>query len=451
MKNLYLVLVVSIAVMGCAKKSESVMFPASSQIQNSQRLNQELNAMVGQSPESVVSVSALAIKNGSIVYQNQFGRRSVKDELTGLADLPVNERTLFRIASISKLVTTIGVMKLIEDGKLRLDDDVSQMLGWKFRNPNFPSEVITLRHLLSHRSSLTDGPGMYWWDVGVDLKDVLVPGGKLYKTDQYWSREKSPGSWYQYVNLNFGLIATLMEKASGERFDQLMQRLVLSPLQMRGGFNPADFPAADIADIAVQYRKRRNEGNTEVWDPKGPWVAQADDFAKTGVSQPTNISQYVIGSNGTVFGPQGRLRVSVADLSQLMMMLLNQGKHRQMQFLRPETLALLYSEQWRYDTNKPNGDTMGEGTLAWSLGIQKFIDQGKDRITEGGGFSGYGHYGDAYGLMGTFAFDPVRKIGQIVLITGPGVNPEQYPSKFSTMYRWEEIANTAVYKLAIQP
>jgi CubicO group peptidase (beta-lactamase class C family) len=418
---------------------------------NNPALDLALSSMLQNTTQPIVSVSALAIKDGQIVYHNQFGRRSIKDTASGLDELPVDQRTLFRTASISKLVTTIGVMKLVEQGKLKLDDDVSQLLGWTFRNPNFPSEVITLRHLLSHRSSLTDGPGMYWWDVGIDLRDVLSPGGKLYKTNEYWSRDKSPGKWYQYVNLNFGVIATLMEKASGERFDRLMQRLVLSPLQMRGGFNPADFPAADINDIAVQYRKRRNEGSREVWDPKGPWVVQADDFAKAPISQPSNIGNYVVGSNGTVFGPQGRLRVSVADLGQLMLMLLNRGEHRGATFLKPETLALMFSEQWRYDGKNPNGDTMGDGTLAWSLGIQKFIDQGKDRITEGGGFSGYGHYGDAYGLMATFAFDPVRKIGQIVVITGPGINPDQYPSQFSTMYRWEEIANTAVYKLAIQP
>jgi CubicO group peptidase (beta-lactamase class C family) len=447
-KAILLRLVVGLTLTGCTVPLTAIKPKGT---MNNPALDQALSAMLKNTVQPIVSVSALAIKDGQVVYHNQFGRRSIEDTASGLKELPVDHRTLFRIASISKLVTTIGVMKLVEEGKLNLDEDVSQLLGWKFRNPNFSDDVITLRHLLTHRSSLTDGPGMYWWDVGVDLKEVLVPGGKLYKANEYWSRDKAPATWYQYVNFNFGVIATLMEKASGERFDRLMQRLVLTPLQMRGGFNPADFPAADVADIAVQYRKRRNEGSREVWDPKGPWVVQADDFAKTGVSQPPNIAQYVVGTNGTVFGPQGRLRVSVADLSQLMSMLLNQGKHRQLQFLKPETLALMVSEQWRYDPNKPNGDTMGEGTLAWSLGIQKFIDQGKDRVTEGGGFSGYGHYGDAYGLMGTFAFDPARKIGQIVVITGPGINPDKYPSQFSTMYRWEEIANSAVYKLAIQP
>jgi CubicO group peptidase (beta-lactamase class C family) len=418
---------------------------------NAKALDQTLGSMVGSHPESVVSVSALAIREGKVVYHNQFGRRSIKDDASGLKDLAVDQRTLFRIASISKLVTTIGVMRLIEEGKLKLDDDVSILLGWPLRNPNFPKEAITLRHLLSHRSSLTDGPSLYWWDVGVDLKDVLAPGGRLYKANEYWRQDKGPDQWFSYVNLNFGIIATLMEKATGERFDRLMQRLVLSPLQMRGGFNPADFSAADVADIAVQYRKRRTEGTREVWDAKGPWVVQADAFAIEPAKQPPNIAQYVIGTNGTIFGPQGRLRVSVADLSQLMLMLIGDGQFKGTRILKTETLALLFSEQWRFDTKQANGDTMGDGTLAWAMGIQKFIDSGKDRIAEGGGFSGFGHYGDAYGLMGTFAFDPVRKIGQIVLITGPGINPDLYPSQFSTMYRWEEIANTAVYRLAIQP
>ncbi len=433
-----------------AKSVQSAVVQNSPRPMSHSNLDQTLEAMVLNNQQPIVSVSALAIKDGQVVYQNQFGRRSIEDTATGLKDLPVNQETLFRIASISKLVTSIGVMRLVEDGKLKLDDDVSVLLGWRFRNPSFPNEIITLRHLLSHRSSLTDGPGMYWWDVGVGLKEVLVPGGRLYKANEYWSSTKAPGTWYSYVNLNFGLIATLMERATGERFDRLMQRLVLSPLQMSGGFNPADFSAAQVANIAVQYRKRRNVGSREVWDAKGPWVVQADDFAKTAPTQPPNITQYVVGSNGTIFGPQGRLRVSVTDLSKLMLMLLNQGMGQTARILKPETMALLLSEQWRYNDKTPNGDTMGDGTLAWALGIQKFSDQGKDRLTEGGGFSGFGHYGDAYGLMATFAFDPQRKLGQIVVITGPGINPDQYPSQFSTMYRWEEIANTAVYQLAIK-
>src|SRR5690606_29716795 len=66
-----------------------------------------------------------------------------------------------RIASISKLVTTIGVMRLVEAGKLDLDADAGDLLGFPLRNPAFPDVPITLRMLLSHRSGLTDASG-YW-------------------------------------------------------------------------------------------------------------------------------------------------------------------------------------------------------------------------------------------------------------------------------------------------
>jgi CubicO group peptidase (beta-lactamase class C family) len=86
------------------------------------------------------------------------GETSVRAE--GFADAAVNRAVTpddpVRIASISKLVTTIAVMRLVEQGKLNLDADVSDQLGYRFRNPAFPDAPITLRLLLSHRSSLTD-------------------------------------------------------------------------------------------------------------------------------------------------------------------------------------------------------------------------------------------------------------------------------------------------------
>src|SRR5690606_19413882 len=82
----------------------------------------------------------------------------IADKKTGrkvTADDPV------RIASISKLVTAAGVMRLVETGTLDLDADVSELLGFPLRNPAYPHTPITLRLLLSHRSSLTDAVG-YW-------------------------------------------------------------------------------------------------------------------------------------------------------------------------------------------------------------------------------------------------------------------------------------------------
>ena len=71
--------------------------------------------------------------------------------------------------------------------------------------------------------------------------------------------------------------ATVMEAATGERFDRLMRRLVFEPMGLKAGFYLADFAPAKVDDVATLYRKREKDGD-EAWDPKGPWIAQSDDF-----------------------------------------------------------------------------------------------------------------------------------------------------------------------------
>src|SRR5215211_2648267 len=93
-------------------------------------LDRELSAIVGEQARPLTGLSVLAVRRGEVVYHRQFGRRHIDP------DLPVNEATLFRVASISKLVTTLGVLRLIEERKLGLDDDAG------IRSPNFPATPI---------------------------------------------------------------------------------------------------------------------------------------------------------------------------------------------------------------------------------------------------------------------------------------------------------------------
>src|SRR5690606_3223998 len=107
-----------------------------------------------------------------------FDRNGVTDiRVEGLADVATGRKVTagdpVRIASISKLVTAIGVMRLVEAGKLDLDADVSAYLGWELRNPSFPDQPITLRLLLSHRSSLTDAAGYWQTPLGGQVRDIL--------------------------------------------------------------------------------------------------------------------------------------------------------------------------------------------------------------------------------------------------------------------------------------
>ena len=208
------------------------------------------------------------------------------DKATGrtvTADDPV------RIASISKLVTTIGVMRLVEAGKLDLDADVSNLLGWRLRNPAFPDAPITLRLLLSHRSSLTDGAGYWQVPLGGKLRGVA-------EDPRAWDTAHAPGAYFRYANLNFPLAAQIMEQVTGERFDKLMHRLVLEPLGIDACFNWDSCDATTAARAVVLY------------DVDGKPVRDDNHGRKPDCAVVTDgscdLSRWRAGENGGLFSPR---------------------------------------------------------------------------------------------------------------------------------------------------
>ncbi|MGK5041840.1 serine hydrolase domain-containing protein [Janthinobacterium sp. GB1R12] len=401
-------------------------------------LDATLSAIVDDAAHPLASLSVLAIRNGKVSYQQQFGYRHIG--ATPAENLPVTPDTLFRIASVSKMMTTLGLMRLVEQGKLSLDQDVGIYLGFSLRNPYFPQRPVTLRSLLSHTSSLRDAGG-YAWGPERSLRDVLTAGG-----DAMWDSSAAPGSYFSYSNLNWGVIGTVMEKVTGERFDLLMRRLLLDPMQLRGGYHPAAFTADEIADTATLYRKRTL--GTEEWRPHGPWIAQADDFDQ---HPPTGLANYVIGSNATVFSPTGGLRISAAGLGTVMQMLLDGGRYQNQQLLQPASIALMFGRQWQLAPDAHNGNSERGLYRAWGLGNQQFdavAGQGNG-LVEGASFHAVGHLGDAYGLVSAFVLDFKHRNGMVMLVGGTGSDPERYPGTYSAMGRSEELILTTLYRGAI--
>jgi len=408
-------------------------------------LDRELAAIAADPARPLASLSVLAIRDGRVVYERHFGRRFI--DPAGGPGKPADAATLYRVASISKLVTTLGAMKLVEEGKLALDADVSAYLGYRLRNPHFPDAPITLRMLLSHTSSLRDDAG-YSWE-SAELQDVLLHGSAA-----MWSSHAKPGAYFSYANLPWGVVGTIMEKVTGERFDRLMRRLVVDPLGMQGGYNPADLPAERATHVATLYRKA-TAGDKQVWNPQGPWIPQVDDYSR---SPPIARARagYVAGTNGTLFAPQGGLRASVADLGRVMRMLMAGGELDAKRYLSQESVDAILAPQWRRDG--ANGDAdygSHRGRFnSWGLGSQHFLDVSGpdfgDRLVEGGGFTATGHLGDAYGLMATLAFDRASRSGFVFLVGGTGFDPETDRGAYSAAARFEERIVTALYRRAIE-
>src|SRR3546814_6271887 len=230
-----------------------------------------------------------------------------------------------RIASISKLVTAIGVMRLVEAGKLDLYADAGELLGFPLRNPAFPDTPITLRLLLSHRSSLTDAAGYWQTPLGGRLRDILDDPGA-------WDTGHAPGSYFRYTNLNFPLIAQVMERASGERFDRLMHRLVLRPLGIQGCFNWATCSDAAVTRAVVIYDGEGQHSKDDLHGtrPDYPVIAAEDGSC--------DLSQWRPGANGALFSPQGGLRISANGLARNGRMLLGDGALAGMRLLTTDSV-----------------------------------------------------------------------------------------------------------------
>jgi CubicO group peptidase (beta-lactamase class C family) len=421
---------------------------------NQGALSIALQAAVEHPTKPLASLSALAIRDGNVVYEGHFGYRTMPGDAAGKRSKP-DHKTLYRIASVSKTVMAIGVMRLVDAGKLDLDADVSTYLGFSLRNPHFPDVPITTRMLLSHTSSLRDDAG-YSFALGTPLQSVLDPQGANFGKGAAWAApspqsDRAPGRYFEYVNLNFGVAGTLIEAISKQRFDLYMQSQVLRPLGIAGGYTPETLSPTDFKHLAVLYRK----GSESLWNPAGPWVAQVDDYQGKAPAPRAELASYVPGTNATAFGPQGGLRISVAGLARIMQLLMQRGTLGKVRILSPEAVAEMGRAQWTMQTERSNGDTLHGIFHSWGLGMQRFMDisgpGSGDRFVADGGVKGLGHLGEAYGLNSGFIYDPSTRNGLIYAIGGIGTNPEQDKGQYSSLQSWEESILDALYRHAILP
>jgi CubicO group peptidase (beta-lactamase class C family) len=347
-----------------------------------------------------------------------FDRSSITStQVHGFADKAAGRKVTaddpVRIASISKLVTAIGVMRLVEAGKLDLDADVSATLGWPLRNPAFPDTPITLRLLMSHRSSLTDAAGYWQTPLGGQLRDIL-------KDPRAWDIRHAPGTYFRYTNLNFPLVAQVMERVTGERFDRLMQRLVLKPLSIDGCFNWDSCSDAAATRAVVLYDtdgkpvKDDNHGRK----PDCPVVPAHDGSC--------NLSQWRAGENGALFSPQGGLRISADGLARIGRLLLGNGRIDGVQLLTPASVQALVTPLWQYHdgnglTYEEDTDDRGKGFFCrYGMAAQTLATPATGCHDDpfGDGVERIGHSGSAYGLQAGLWVDRKHGTGVVWFATG---------------------------------
>lgn len=314
----------------------------------------------------VMGLSVAVVKNNKIIYTQSFG---LKDAET---NTPLSNENIFRIASISKSFSATAIMQLVEAKKLSLDQDVSELIGFKVRNPKFPETVITLRLMLSHLSSINDSQGYF-------SLDSINPA----KSDN-WNKcynNYEPGKGYVYCNLNFNIIGTIIEKVSGERFDTYIQNHILKPLQLYGGYYVNGLDKSKFATI-YEYQPDASK-----------FVVSPNAYAP----KTTEVAAYQMGYSAPIFSPTGGMKISAQDLATYMMMHANYGKYNGVRLISKKSSKLMQtavSDVARY---------------GFALETPGSIIDGEKLI---------GHTGSAYGLFSAMFLNPQEKYGIVVISNG---------------------------------
>ena len=208
----------------------------------------------------IPGLSAAVVKDGVLLWSSALGWADPE------RGIPVDEGTLFQLASISKTVTATVAMQLVEAGVLDLDADLDELLPFSVRHPEFPDVALTLRMLLTHTAGLRDnwnvleGTWVKDGDFHLSLRDSIAayftPAGEYYTKDKNF-QDWAPGTKGSYANVGFALLAFAAEVASGRSFEELVREGVLGPLDIEGGFRLAE---VDQERVAVPQRWNREGG-----------------------------------------------------------------------------------------------------------------------------------------------------------------------------------------------
>ena len=330
----------------------------------SEKAEAAIQSIMQSSP--VVGLSVAVVKNNKVIYNHSFGFKDVEKQL------PLTNASIFRIASISKSFTTTAIMQLVEEKKIRLDQDISELVGFKVRNPAYPNTVITLKMALSHRSSINDSEGYFSLDAIDPAKNPNF--AKCYNAYE-------PDKGYMYCNLNYNLAGSILEKVTGVRFDKYIQQQILQPLGLYGGYNVNALDSQLIAKI-YEFNKE-TQGFTLSQNAYAPRTEE--------------INNYTMGRTTPIFSPTGGMKISAKDLAKYMIMHSQLGKYKDGRMISKKL-----SQQMQEIISEEEGYGMALETTT------KLIP-GKTMI---------GHTGSAYGLYSIMFFEPNEKIGFIVISNG---------------------------------
>lgn len=225
--------------------------------------------LTGEGPGGAV----LVVKDGKVVHCRGYGLANVKQ------GTKITPDTNFDLASVSKQMTAVCVLMLVEQEKLRLDDPVSKLLAdYKLASPG---RAVTVRDLLQHTSGLPDYTSDDW-DGTDEEAAALDTAGHLKWLNRHEARG-APGKEYEYNNSNYALLSLIVERKSGQRFSQFLEQHIFRPLEMKNTrvLDRADLKIPAVATgYAVTKGRVRRSSDPSVITGDGNVFSSINDLAR---------------------------------------------------------------------------------------------------------------------------------------------------------------------------
>ena len=341
-----------------------------------------INEYIGEN--NVPGFAACVIKNDSIVWSGFYGKADIKN------DVGISQEGIMNIGSISKTFTATAAMQLWEQGLITLDSDVSEYVGFKIRNPEYPEKPITIFQILTHTSSIIDGKAYSesysCGDPTMSLNDWifnnLSPDGIYYNDGDSFAKWE-PGGENKYSNVAFGLLGLIVEKISKTPFNVYCKQNIFYPLGMQntGWFLSEIDTNRYIKPYGFITEENRNRIRENKLYPK------ASDF---------KVGSFV---ENCLYSfpnyPDGLVRTSIQELSLYLTAMMNGGELNGGNILKKETIKKMLSLQ--IEGNNSQG-------LCWRR---------KEIQSKSGTYNLWGHSGGDPGITTHLFFNPDNKIGVI--------------------------------------
>ena len=242
----------------------------------------------------ITGTSVIVLKDSSVAYSRSFGENDLS------AKIPFTGESLVKAGEVSCPIISIAVMQLADEGRVLLDGDVSRYLGFRLRNPEFPDNVITLRMLLTHTSSLAaevpfNSIGEFDASLNPDVSGAFT--------------SRRPGSKYLESPAGYLLAAAVVERVTGERFDEYAKKHIFTPLGIEAYYDPAEIPGEKRAEGYLW--RLENKGYTA---NQRAWV-------------PLETGNYIPGVSTFDLHPQNGLIISAEGLAKLMQAVMHNGRY----------------------------------------------------------------------------------------------------------------------------